>query len=142
MPRTPRPTPPPPPSRTCRTSRPVGEGGKNSNETNDRREELTNYEVSSRTVETSHEGYKIEHLSIAVLVNKQRLETVANQGTDGLPVEHQMMDIEQLVGAAAGFSKDRGDQLKVASVDFVDNAPQADSRARHSSQRCSARWAR
>ncbi len=102
----------------------VGEGGKNSNETNDRREELTNYEVSSRTVETSHEGYEIEHLSIAVLVNKQRLEAAANQGADGLPVEHQMMDIEQLVGAAAGFTKDRGDQLKVASVDFVDNAPQ------------------
>jgi flagellar M-ring protein FliF len=102
----------------------VGEGGKNSNETNDRREELTNYEVSSRTVETSHEGYKIEHLSIAVLVNKQRLEAVASQGADALPVEHQMMDIEQLVGAAAGFSKERGDQLKVASVNFVNNEPE------------------
>ena len=101
-----------------------GDAGKNSNETNDRREELTNYEVSSKTVETSHDGYKIERLSIAVLVNKTRLESVAGQGADALPVEHQLMDIEQLVGAAAGFSKDRGDQLKVASVDFVNDAPQ------------------
>ncbi len=100
-----------------------GEAGKNSNETNDRREETTNYEISSRTVETAHEGYKIERLSVAVLVNKTRLEAVAAQGANALPVEHQMMDIEQLVGAAAGFSKERGDQLKVASVDFVDNAP-------------------
>jgi flagellar M-ring protein FliF len=101
-----------------------GDAGKNSNETNDRREETTNYEVSSKTVETSHDGYKIERLSIAVLVNKTRLESVASQGANALPVEHQLMDIEQLVGAAAGLSKDRGDQLKVASVDFVNDAPQ------------------
>ena len=101
-----------------------GESGKNSNETNDRREETTNYEVSSRTVETSHEGFKIERLSIAVLVNKERLDTLASSGQDALPVEHQLMDIEQLVGAAAGFSKDRGDQLKVASVQFANNVPE------------------
>jgi flagellar M-ring protein FliF len=99
--------------------------GKNSNETNDRREETTNYEVSSRTVETAHDGFKIERLSIAVLVNKNRLDDVAKQGADALPVEHQMMDIEQLVSAASGFSKDRGDQLKVASVDFVNDLGEA-----------------
>ena len=96
-------------------------GGKNSNETNDRREETTNYEVSSRTIETSHDGFKIERLSIAVLVNKNRLDEVAKKGPDALPVEHQMMDIEQLVSAASGFTKDRGDQLKVASIDFVND---------------------
>jgi flagellar M-ring protein FliF len=98
-----------------------GNPGKNSNETNDRREETTNYEVSSRTVETAHDGYKVDKLSIAVLVNKNRLDEVAKQGPEGLPVEHQMMDIEQLVSAASGLSKDRGDQLKVASVDFVND---------------------
>ena len=36
-----------------------------------------------------------------------------------------MMDIEQLVSAASGFSKDRGDQLKVASVDFVSDLAEA-----------------
>ena len=64
-------------------------------------------------------------MSIAVLVNKNRLDTVAKQGPDALPVEHQMMDIEQLVSAASGFSKDRGDQLKVASVDFVSDLGEA-----------------
>lgn len=103
----------------------AGANGKNSNETNDRREETTNYEVSSRTVETSHDGFRIERLSIAVLVNKNRLDEVAKQGPDALPVEHQMMDIEQLVSAASGLSKDRGDQLKVASVDFVNELGEA-----------------
>ncbi len=99
--------------------------GKNSNETNDRREETTNYEVSSRTIETAHDGFTVERMSIAVLVNKNRLEEAAKQGPDALPVEHQMMDIEQLVSAASGFSKDRGDQLKVASVDFVNELGEA-----------------
>jgi flagellar M-ring protein FliF len=102
----------------------TGEAGKNSNETNDRREETTNYELSSRTVETAHDGFKVERLSIAVLVNKARLDELAGKGADALPVEHQMMDIEQLVSAASGFTKDRGDQLKVASVEFVNEAPQ------------------
>ena len=103
----------------------AGANGKNSNETNDRREETTNYEVSSRTIATAHDGYKVEQLSIAVLVNKSRLDDVAKQGPDALPVEHQMMDIEQLVSAASGFTKDRGDQLKVASVDFVNDLGEA-----------------
>ena len=106
------------------TQKAAGETAKNSNEANDRREELTNYEVSSRTIETAHDGFKIEQISIAVLVNKHQLDTIAGKGADALPVEHQMMDIEQLVGAAAGYNKDRGDQLKVAAVDFVSDAPQ------------------
>lgn len=97
--------------------------GKNSNETNDRREELTNYEVSSKTVETAHEGFRIENLSIAVLVNKDRLAAKPTDGTEAVPEEHQLMDIEQLVGSAAGYSKDRGDQLKVAAVSFANDAP-------------------
>ena len=68
----------------------VGDGGKNSNETNERREELTNYEVSSKTIEPSRAGDLIAQLSIAVRVNK-----------------------------------DRGDQLKVAAVPFVDTEPEA-----------------
>ncbi len=97
--------------------------GKNSNETNDRREELTNYEVSSKTVETAHEGFRIENLSIAVLVNKERLAAKPTDGTEAVPEEHQLMDIEQLVGSAAGYSKERGDQLKVAAVSFANDAP-------------------
>ncbi|MBN9008703.1 MAG: flagellar M-ring protein FliF, partial [Rhizobiales bacterium] len=101
-------------------------GGKQSTENNERKEELTNYEVSSKTVETTHDGYTIEKLSVAVLVNKQRLAAAEGQGQDAVPVEHQLMDIEQLVASAAGITKDRGDQLKVAAVAFVDNSQPAE----------------
>lgn len=96
----------------------AGDGGKNSNETNERREELTNYEVSSKTIETAKDGYTIEKLSIAVLVNKARLDA-SSADPNAVPVEHQLMEIEQLIASAAGFSKDRGDQLKVAAVPFA-----------------------
>lgn len=99
-------------------------GGKNSNETNERREELTNYELSSKTIETTHDGFTIERLSIAILVNKERLVAAAAVGPEAPPVDHQLMDIEQLVASAAGFSKERGDALKVAAVAFVDNVPE------------------
>jgi flagellar M-ring protein FliF len=107
----------------------VAQGGKQSNETNERKEELTNYEVSSKTIETAHDGYTIEKLSVAVLVNKQRLVAAAGEGQDAVPVEHQLMDIEQLIASAAGIAKDRGDQLKVAAVAFVDDTAPADQAA-------------
>ena len=94
------------------------DGGENSNETNERREELTNYEVSSKTIETARDGYTIEHLSIAVLVNQGRLEPAAGD-PNAVPLEHKLMEIEQLITSAAGLDKDRHDQLKVAAVPFV-----------------------
>jgi flagellar M-ring protein FliF len=96
-----------------------GQRGNNSNEENQRREELTNYEISSKVVQTVHDGYEIENLSIAVLVNKDRLAASAGEGAAAVPVETQLMDIEQLVVSAAGFKADRGDQLKVAAVTFA-----------------------
>lgn len=104
------------------TTQTSGDGGKNSNQTNDRREETTNYELSSKTVATAHDGYQIENLSIAVLVNQARLDAAA-KGPDALPVEHQTMEIEQLVAAAAGLNRSRGDQIKVAAVTFTQEAP-------------------
>jgi flagellar M-ring protein FliF len=102
----------------------AGGGGKASNQTNERREELTNYEVSSKTVETSHDGYVVEKLSVAILVNKARLIAAAGTGADAVSLDQQVMEIEQLVASAAGISKDRGDVLKVSTVAFVDDGPQ------------------
>ena len=44
-----------------------------STEKNDKREELTNYEINSKSVATTSEGYNIEALSIAVIINKAQL---------------------------------------------------------------------
>lgn len=99
----------------------ASDSGKNSNEENQRREETTNFEISSKTIETAHDGYAIHKLSIAVMVNREKLKALGGEGTDdATPPETQLMEIEQLVSSAAGFDKDRGDQMKVAAVTFLD----------------------
>ncbi|MFG1392463.1 flagellar basal-body MS-ring/collar protein FliF [Xanthobacter agilis] len=93
------------------------------NESSSRREELTNFEVSSRTVQTVRDAYVVKGLSIAVLVNRDRLAAPAgttSSGSEVIPVEQQIYEVEQLVASAAGYDKDRGDKLKVAAVSFAD----------------------
>ncbi|WP_341991030.1 flagellar basal-body MS-ring/collar protein FliF [Azorhizobium sp. AG788] len=92
--------------------------GNENSENSNRREELTNFEISSRTTQTVRDAFQVQNLSIAVLVNKDRL-TVA-KGADAVPLETQTFEIEQLVASAAGFDKERGDKLKVVAVPFAD----------------------
>jgi len=96
------------------------DSGTDSNENNQRREELTNFELSSRTVQTVRDAYALENLSIAVLLNKDRLMAAPPQGGEAIPVEQQIYEVEQLVASASGFDKERGDKLKVAAVAFAD----------------------
>ncbi|MEO1104157.1 MAG: flagellar basal-body MS-ring/collar protein FliF, partial [Pseudomonadota bacterium] len=97
-------------------------GGADASEQKNRREELTNFNVPSKMVERVRDGFTIENLSIAVLVNQDRLSANATE-ENGTPVDTQLGDIEALVRTASGFSADRGDQLKVATVAF---APEQD----------------
>jgi len=97
-------------------------GGEVSSEDNQRREEVTNYEISSKTVETVRDGYRIERLSIAVLVNRERLAALAGPNATDAAIDQQMRDIEQLVASAAGAVTDRGDQIKVSAVNFIEDS--------------------
>lgn len=98
------------------------EGGDSSSEDNQRREELTNYEISSKTVQTVSDGYAIKNLSVAVLVNRSRLEGLTNGNANQADVDARIAEIEQLVASAAGFDRTRGDQIKVAAVGFIDDS--------------------
>jgi flagellar M-ring protein FliF len=98
-----------------------GSDGKQSNEENKKQEELTNYEVSSKTIATVSGGYGIDNLSVAVLVNRASL--LASLGANPAPeaVEKRMNELQQLIASAAGSRSERGDIIKVAAVDFVDS---------------------
>lgn len=98
-----------------------GDSNDSSSEDNQRREELTNYEISSKTIQTISDGYSIRNLSVAVLVNKSRISALLGEGATPADVDAKVAEIEQLVSSAAGFSKSRGDQIKVAAVSFVDD---------------------
>jgi flagellar M-ring protein FliF len=107
--------------------RPVrADGGQKSNEEKQRREELTNYEISSRKTQTVSDGYAISKLSIAVLINRPRL--IASLGTDPSPdaIERRLEDVKQVVASAAGVNNGRGDNIKVLAVDFLQGSRSLD----------------
>jgi flagellar M-ring protein FliF len=102
-------------------AKPTANDDKKSSEETKKNEQLTNYEVSSKTVSTVSEGYVVEGLSVAVLVNRQGI--TASLGDKATPeaIDKQVKEIEQLVSTAAGLRKERGDSIKVSVVDFVDS---------------------
>ncbi len=100
----------------------VGGDGDESSESRERREELTNYEVNSKTVSTQTNGYLIENLAIALVINQKRIAELLGKGASADQVNTQLDEIRELVGSAAGFDKKRGDSLKVTSVDFFETS--------------------
>jgi flagellar M-ring protein FliF len=102
-------------------NRPEATGGTQSAEEKNKREDVTNYEVSTKTVTTVSDGYNVSRLSIAVLINKPRL--IATLGADATPtaIESKVAEIEQIASMAAGIDKQRGDQIRVTAVEFMEN---------------------
>lgn len=98
-----------------------GSDGKQSTEESRKQEELTNYEISSKTIATVSGGYGIETLSVAVLVNRASL--LASLGSNPAPdaLETRLSELQQLVASSAGARSERGDVIKVAAVDFVES---------------------
>lgn len=96
-----------------------GATGETSRDENERREELTNYEINEKTISTTSDGYEVERLSIAVVVSRQRLKDAIGADATDAQVEERIAEIQSLVASAAGFSESRGDQIKVTAVDFM-----------------------
>jgi flagellar M-ring protein FliF len=92
---------------------------KQSNDATDKKEELTNYEISSKQITTTSAGFVVEGLSVAVLVNRAALAASLGDKPTADAMDKQVQQIEALVTTAAGLRKDRGDTVKVAVVDFA-----------------------
>lgn len=94
-------------------------GGDQSRKQNERREELTNYEVGTKTTQTVSEGYRIENLNIAVVLNRKRLmETLGSSATPEMLDKH-LKEVEKLVVSASGVDLKRGDQIAVSALEFA-----------------------
>lgn len=72
-------------------------------------DEVTNYEVSKRVVQTTQAGAGISRITVAVLVDKTAL------AADGV----ELAQIETLVKSAVGFEETRGDVLEVSVAPFL-----------------------
>ena len=100
--------------------RQTGGGPGNSNtESREHKERLTNYEISSRRVLTETDGYAVERISIAVIVNRKALQTVLGRELKPEDLAGQEQELRKLIASAAGLDEKRGDRLKVTIVDFI-----------------------
>lgn len=99
-----------------------GAESKQSNDQTQKREELTNYEVSSKSIQTTSAGFSIQSVSVAVLINRAALTASLGDKAGPDAVAAQVKEIEQLVASAAGLDRQRGDVVKIAVVDFVDSS--------------------
>ena len=96
------------------------DNGKQSNEENQKRDQTTNYEVSSKTIQTISGGFEVEHISVAVLVNRASLVAALGGKPTEDAINKQLSDLEQIIASAAGASQSRGDTIKISAVDFVE----------------------
>ncbi|MCU4179549.1 flagellar basal-body MS-ring/collar protein FliF [Bosea sp. BH3] len=95
------------------------EGGQRSSEEKQRREELTNYEISSKKTQTISDGYSVAKLSVAVLLNRPRLVESLGASPSQELIDKRIDEIKQIIGSAAGINDTRGDNIKVLAVDFL-----------------------
>ncbi|MGE3992222.1 flagellar basal-body MS-ring/collar protein FliF [Pseudorhodoplanes sp.] len=86
----------------------------------DRREELINYELNSKTVQTVREGYRVRRIAIAVVVNRKEL--LGNNGSDAdqAATASRLAELKKLIMAATGANQD--DSIEVSAAEFSPDA--------------------
>lgn len=97
-----------------------GAGGDQSRRTSEKREDLSNYELNTKTVSTTSEGYRIEGLTVAVVINRKRLLETLGETAAPEAIQAKVKEIERLASTAAGFDAKRGDQISVEAVEFAE----------------------
>lgn len=94
--------------------------GPQSSSANDRKEEITNYEINSKKIATVSNGYTVTKMSVAVVVNQERLKTILGKDTTPEQIAKRVADIQKMVASATGFDDKRGDTIDVSAVEFID----------------------
>jgi flagellar M-ring protein FliF len=103
-----------------------GSGGDQSKKSNERREDLTNFELNSKTISTVSEGYRVENLTIAVVLNRKRLLETLGESATPEAIQARVKEVERMVETAAGVDTKRGDQISVVAVEFAEGSPMND----------------
>jgi flagellar M-ring protein FliF len=82
--------------------------------------------MNTKTISTLSDGYKIENLTIAVVLNRKQLVASLGKDANQGAIDRQLKEVESLVGSAAGVDLKRGDRVTVAAVDFFRNGQPLD----------------
>ncbi len=98
-----------------------GAGGPASTDQSDKKEEQTNYEINSRVVATTRNSYKIEKVSVAVVVNRGRIAKMVGEPVDQAKIDAYLAEMQKIVTSAAGLNAERGDTVTVTAMEFLEN---------------------
>ena len=95
--------------------------GPQSSELNERKEEQTNYEINSTTTSTTRNSYRIEKLSVAVVIDRGRIATMLGDKATQDQIDDYVAKLQATVATAAGLDKERGDRVNLSVMSFLDN---------------------
>ena len=101
--------------------------GPKSSDQNDKKEEQTNFEINSKTVATVRNGYTIDKLSIAVVINRGRVMKLVGEPFDQAKYDSFLAEMQKIVASAAGLDEKRGDAVNVTAMDFLEDQLLADA---------------
>lgn len=94
--------------------------GPQSSEQSERKEETTNYEMNTKRIATVSNGYTVSKLSIAVVVNQERLLSILGAEATPEQIAARVAEIQKVAATAAGYNETRGDSITVTSVEFME----------------------
>lgn len=97
----------------------AGNGGNATNENSESRA-VTNFEVSETQREIIRAPGAIKRISVAVLVNDVTGADDAGQATVSPRSEEELEDLRLLVASAVGFDAERGDEITIRSMAFME----------------------
>jgi flagellar M-ring protein FliF len=87
-------------------------------------QETINYEVSRTVTQTTRNGYSVDRLSVAVVLNEALL-AAPKDGEEPREIDRER--IASLISSAVGFQKERGDQVEITWERFIESpAPAAE----------------
>ncbi|KQS65156.1 flagellar M-ring protein FliF [Rhizobium sp. Leaf371] len=96
-----------------------GGAGPQSNDQAEKKEEQTNYEINSKTIATTKNSFKVEKLSVAVVVNRGRVAAMIGEGADQAKIDTYLAEMQKIVASAVGIDAARGDVVTLTAMDFV-----------------------
>ncbi|MCP4073320.1 MAG: flagellar M-ring protein FliF [Hyphomicrobiales bacterium] len=93
--------------------------GQSSQENSEKREELTNYEINKKKVSVISDGYQVEKLSVALVVDAARISAILGNNPGQADMDAKILELENIVSSALALSKERGDIVKVSVMEFL-----------------------
>ena len=103
--------------------------GQTSQENSEKREELTNYEISEKKISVISDGYQIEKLSVALIVDSSRISALLGNDPKQADVDAKIVELENIVKSALALSPERGDTINVSVMEFLPEEVTGDEQA-------------